>query len=359
MLRHGVLYVHGEARVEDPHTVVAKTANGERRFTGAFIMIATGSRPLRPKDIDFADDHIHDSDEILTIDRLPDSLIVLGGGVIGCEYACMFAALGSRVTLVDSREHLLTFLDREIVIRLVESMQKLGIELRQGRPWKTVVRSGDGVTITLDGGTELKAEQVLFAAGRVGNTEGLGLEAAGVVFDNRGYVKVDEHFATSVPSILAAGDVIGFPALASAVHGSKERVGVWSGVRVRLQERRSVPHTMPYGIYTIPRLERRRRDGTNACVDGGRDACRRRALYANNPRGKIVGDTEGHLEARRLAPRRRSSSAFTASERAPRSSCTSAQAVTHLGGTVDLFIDMVFNFPTLSGGPTSMRRTTA
>jgi NAD(P) transhydrogenase len=343
MIRHGVLYVHGEARVEDAHTVVVKTANGERRFTAPFILISTGSRPLRPKDIDFADDHIHDSDEILTIDKLPDSLIVLGGGVIGCEYACMFAALGSRVTLVDSREHLLTFLDREIVIRLVESMQKLGIELRQGKSWKGVVRSGNDVTVTLDGGTVLKADQVLFAAGRVGVTDGLGLEAAGVAFDNRGYVKVDEHFATSVPSILAAGDVIGFPALASA---SMEQGRVAVCHAFGFGYKTEVSRTMPYGIYTIPELSGVG-ETERSCLDGGRDAVVGRALYANNPRGKIVGDTEGLLKLVVCAKTKKLLGVHCVGESATEL-VHIGEAVLHLGGTIDLFIDMVFNFPTLS-----------
>src|SRR5689334_6802279 len=125
LLRHGVEYVNGEARLEGPNAVVVRSGSDVERITSDFILLATGSRPLRPKEIDFADDHIHDSDEILGIHRLPERLTVLGGGVIGCEYACMFAALGTRVTLVDARDRLLPFLDDELVERLLASMRTL------------------------------------------------------------------------------------------------------------------------------------------------------------------------------------------------------------------------------------------
>ena len=214
LLRHGVSYVRGNARLEDANTVLVDDGSSTRRLRADFILIATGSRPYRPKDIDFTDDHIHDSDEILDIHRLPDRLVVLGGGVIGCEYASMFAALGTRVTLVDTRDKLLPFLDDELVTRLVESMRTLGVELRLGVKWNRVSSKDGIVNVELSDGTALSSDQLLFAAGRVGNSENIGLDIVGVKLDTRGYIVVDEHYRTSVPSILAAGDVIGFPALA-------------------------------------------------------------------------------------------------------------------------------------------------
>jgi NAD(P) transhydrogenase len=343
LLRHGVCYVHGSARMEDANTVVVNDGSDVRRLRGAFVLIATGSRPFHPKEIDFADDHIHDSDEILNIHRLPERLVVLGAGVIGCEYTCMFAALGTRVTLVDGRDKLLTFLDDELVSRLVQSMRTLGVELRLGVKWPKVEAKGDLVTVTLSDGTALECDQVLFTAGRVGNTENIGLDTAGVKLDPRGYIVVDEHYATSVPSILAAGDVIGFPALAS-VSMEQGRVAVCHAFGFGYK--RAVSHTMPYGIYTIPEVS-----GVGAteafCHEQKRDFVVGRALYSDNPRGKIVGDTDGMTKLIVCAETRKLLGVHVVGENATELVHV-GQAVLHLEGTVDLFIDMVFNFPTLA-----------
>src|SRR5262249_37777271 len=143
--RHGVAYYRGRGCFEDRNTLVVESEKGAAKLSTDFILIATGSRPFQPPDIDFPDTHIWDSDEILQIDRLPASLAILGGGVIGCEYACMFAALGVEITLVDARLEILPFLDAEIIARLREAMQNLGIRLVQGQRWTTVKRQGDGV----------------------------------------------------------------------------------------------------------------------------------------------------------------------------------------------------------------------
>src|SRR5258706_4364184 len=164
--RHQVTCLHGLGRFIDAHTVEIANDAGVQRVRGEVILIATGSRPARPKEIDFADEHIHDSDEILGIEYLPASLTILGGGVIGCEYACMFAALGVKVALVDARDSLLTFLDRELVSQLVGSMQRMGIELRLGLRWTSVKRDGNYVVTRFHDDTELATEQLLYAAGR-------------------------------------------------------------------------------------------------------------------------------------------------------------------------------------------------
>ncbi|HEX3594063.1 MAG TPA: Si-specific NAD(P)(+) transhydrogenase [Polyangiaceae bacterium] len=343
LLRHGVSYVHGTARLEDANTVSVDDGDGGRRLHAAFVLIATGSRPFHPKDIDFADDHIHDSDEILDIHRLPEHLVVLGGGVIGCEYACMFAALGTRVTLVDARDKLLPFLDEELVSRLVQSIRTLGVELRLGVKWPKVAAQGDVVIVTLSDGGTLRSDQLLFTAGRVGNTENLGLEAAGVKLDQRGYIVVDEHYRTSVPSIIAAGDVIGFPALAS-VSMEQGRVAVCQAFGFGYK--RAVSQTMPYGIYTIPEVS-----GVGAtedwCREQKRDFVVGRAFYSQNARGKIVGDTEGMTKIIVCAETRKLLGVHVVGENATEL-VHIGQAVLHLEGKVDLFIDMVFNFPTLA-----------
>jgi NAD(P) transhydrogenase len=342
LLRHDVVYVHGSGRLEGPHTVVVSGAR-EQRLEGEFVLVSTGSRPLRPKDIDFADDHIHDSDEILGISQLPERLVVLGAGVIGCEYACMFAALGTAVTLVDTRDKLLTFLDEEIVERLLESMRGFGIDLRQGVRWSKVAVDGGNVATSLSDGTTLVSDQLLFAAGRVGNTEGLGLEQVGVKLDPRGYVAVDDKYRTSVPSILAAGDVIGFPALASV---SMEQGRVAACHAFGFGYKTAVSRTMPYGIYTIPELSGVG-ETERSCQEAGRPVVVGRALYANNARGKIVGDTEGMTKLVVCADTRRLLGVHVVGENATEL-VHIGQSVLHLEGTVDLFIDMVFNFPTLA-----------
>ncbi|MBW2465360.1 MAG: FAD-dependent oxidoreductase, partial [Deltaproteobacteria bacterium] len=174
--RHGIDYLKGHARFADPHTVVVETDDGERRVQGRFFLVATGSTPRQPEGIDFADDQIHDSDEILTITRLPRSMIVLGGGVIGCEYACMFAALGVQITLVDARDEILPFLDHEVVDHLRDALEHLGIEVLLGTRWGHIHREGDEVVVDIPGAEALVAQDCLFAAGRVGATSNLGLE---------------------------------------------------------------------------------------------------------------------------------------------------------------------------------------
>ena len=343
LAHHGVVYVQGNAHLEDAHTVVVDGPGATSRVRGEFLLVATGSRPFRPPDIDFASDFIHDSDELLGIRHLPDKLVVLGGGVIGCEYACMFAALGSRVTLVDTRDRLLTFLDDELVDRLVVSMGSLGIELRQSVRWTKVEAKESGVEVSLSDGSTLVSDQLLFAAGRIGNTETLRLDCVGVEVDTRGYVKVNETFQTSAPSVFAAGDVVGFPALASA---SMEQGRVAVCHAFGFGYKRHVSHTMPYGIYTIPEMSGVG-ETERTCKEKGRDAVVGRGLYRNNARGKIVGDTDGMTKLVVCAETKKLLGVHVIGENATEL-VHIGETVLHLGGTVDLFVDMVFNFPTLA-----------
>lgn len=343
LARHEVTYVRGLARVTDSNTVRVEGPEGTRSIAGDFILVATGSRPFRPKDIDFEDDRIHDSDEVLGIGRLPDRLVILGAGVIGCEYACMFAALGTKVMLVDTRDRILPFLDHEIIDRLTGSMQKLGVELHQNVKWSNVVREGEIVRVSLSDGSTLTADQLLFAAGRMGNTDGLGLSEVGVKVDSRGYVSVDESYATSVPSIYAAGDVIGFPALASV---SMEQGRVAMCHAFGFDYKRRVSRMMPYGIYTIPETSAVG-ESEETCSEKGLDAVVGRAFYESNARGKITGDTEGMTKLVVCAKTRKLLGVHVIGENATELVHV-GQTVLHLEGSVDLFIDMVFNFPTLA-----------
>jgi NAD(P) transhydrogenase len=341
--RHRIHYLRGRGRLVDDHTVSVTTAEGERRVSADFILIATGSKPHRPPDIDFDDPFIHDSDEILTIEQMPTSMTILGGGVIGCEYACMFAALGVEIKLVDARPEILPFLDHEIVQRLKQAMVHLGVTLIQGQRWKGVAREGDGVATTLADGSVLRSQQVLFAAGRVGATSDLGLENVGLSADARGYLKVDEKFRTARPHILAAGDVIGFPALAS-VSMEQGRVAVCHAFNFEYKQ--SVAASMPYGIYTIPEVSAFG-ETEETCKEKSIDYVTGRALYADNPRGKITGDLEGITKLIVERGTRKLLGVHVIGERASELVHIGQVAIA-LGGTVDVFIDLVFNYPTLS-----------
>jgi NAD(P) transhydrogenase len=341
--RHHVSYFKGRGQFVDEHTIMVTSANDTRRIYGDFVLIATGSKPHRPPDIDFADDFIHDSDEVLNINALPASLAILGGGVIGCEYASMFAALGVRVTLVDARSEILPFLDLELVARLKSAMISAGITLVQGQRWGRVKRCAGGVETELADGTKLVTEQLLFAAGRTGATQGLGLSGVGVEPDARGYLQVDAQFRTNVTHILAAGDVIGFPALAS-VSMEQGRVAVCHAFG--FSYKKAVAAEMPYGIYTIPEVsafgetEETCKAKRIAYVAG-------RALYENNARGKITGDLDGMTKLIVARDTRKLIGVHVIGERASELVHIGQTAIL-LGGSVDLFIDTVFNYPTLS-----------
>ena len=295
LARHGVEYFEGHGRITGPNTVAVATAGGTVELKGDYLLIATGSRPFRPSDIAFDDPRIHDSDEVLHLERLPASLAILGAGVIGCEYACMFAALGTRVTLVDARPEILTFLDTEIVECLKAAMTGLGIRLEQGRRWRAVAATNGGVRTTLEDGTALDSDQLLFAAGRVGRTENLGLDTVGLRADTRGCLSVDAAYRTGVPSILAVGDVIGFPALASTSM-EQGRVAVCRAFGFAYKQ--SVAEVVPYGIYTIPEVSLGRRNGAD--VSRKRHCpCRRSRFLSRQRAWKDRRRHRGNDEARR------------------------------------------------------------
>src|SRR4029077_4252230 len=195
--------------------VFVNDGGSSRKLRGEVILIATGSKPHRPAEIAFDDVHTFDSDTFLQLERIPKSLAVIGGGVIGCEYASIFMALGVRVTLVDGRDRLLPFLDSEIADTLRDRLKELGMEFWfNERPVK-VENSSRGATLHMKSGKKLEVEAALFAAGRRAAVDGLALERAGLALNDRGYVPVDQNFRTTVSNIYATGDVIGFPALAS------------------------------------------------------------------------------------------------------------------------------------------------
>lgn len=341
--RHGITLLHGAARLVGPNEVEIVGASGSRRLTGEIILVATGSVPFHPTDIDFDDPDIDDSDTILRIDRMPRTLTVVGGGVIGCEYASIFASLGVAVTLVEPRDELLSFLDADMSEALRVSLVELGVDVRLGRKMTEVRRAGDEIVSTLDDGARVSAERFLYAAGRSGNTAGLGLEEIGVEIDKRRYVRVDDGYRTGVPSVLAAGDVVGFPALAST---SMEQGRVAVCRAFGFPYKRAVSPLLPYGIYTIPEIscvglseEDARAQGID-CVVG-------RAPYSHNARGKIIGDSSGLIKLVFDRESRALLGAHCIGDRATEL-VHIGQAIILLKGTVESLIEMVFNYPTLA-----------
>ena len=341
---HGIELIQGLASFEDAHTVAVKDATGGvTQIRGEAILIATGSRPHRAPEIPFDDEAIFDSDSILRMGRIPRSLCVVGGGVIGCEYASIFTALGVEVTLVDGRDRVLPFLDAEISAALRERLEGLGVKFRLGERMGPLERTRQGVKIGLSSGGTIEAESALFAAGRRGAVDELHLEKAGLAVNKRGYIEVNASYQTVVPSIYAAGDVIGFPALASTSM-EQGRVAVCHAFGFQYKQR--VASLLPMGVYTIPEISAVG-ESEESCKEKKLDYEVGRARYANNARGLIAGDPAGLLKL-----------IFQRSDRALLGVHIIGENATELihlgmmalesGGTIDLFINFVFNYPTLS-----------
>jgi len=340
---HKIELVRGQAAFEDAHTVSVASADGVRRLHGEVILISTGSKPNRPQEIAFDDIHTFDSDTFLQMDRIPKSLAVIGGGVIGCEYASIFMALSVDVTLVDGRDRLLPFLDTEISTRLRDRFSELGMHLWfNERPVK-VENSATGVRLTMKSGKVLETDAALFAAGRRAAVDGLSLEKAGLALSDKGYIEVDTNYRTSVPNIYAAGDVIGFPALASTSM-EQGRVAVCHAFGLKYKQR--VASLLPMGVYTIPEISAAG-ETEETCKEKGIDYCVGRARYENNARGHITGDTSGMLKLIFDRTDRKLLGVSIIGE--------SATELIHIGMmvldnglTIDEFIEQVFNYPTLS-----------
>lgn len=298
---HKVDLIHGAASFVDTHHVMIKRDGApDVTIRGEFILIASGSYPFQPQNIPFDADAVHDSDTILRLKRIPESLVVVGAGVIGCEYATIFATMGTKVYLVNDRDKIMPFLDHEISGALVEQMSKGGVEIVFNTAIKSVMKEGakevakpsPAITTILDNGRILKTDMFLFAAGRSGCTAGLNCSSAGVKLGKREVVEVDDHFRTSAPNIFAAGDVIGFPALA-ATSMDQGRVAV--SHMFGLTDLDNVTRIFPYGIYTIPEVSMVGMSEQEA-RDKGVDVCTGAARYADMHRGRIMGVTDGFLK---------------------------------------------------------------
>ncbi|MGZ6029777.1 MAG: FAD-dependent oxidoreductase, partial [Myxococcaceae bacterium] len=273
---HGADIYQGKGRIVDPHTVLVRRPGAEERLTAKVILVATGSAPFHPPMFDFQAPGVYDSDSILLMSEVPHSLVVIGGGVIGCEYACTFAALGIPVTLVEARTPLLSFLDLEMSTRLKARMEGLGVQFKMPATVASVEVEEGRITLGLKDGGSIAAAALLVASGRSSNTANIGLEEVGVKLGDRGRVVVDEHFQTTVPSIYAAGDCVGFPALAST---SMEQARVAVARAFSLYPKDRLAPILPYGLYTIPELSMAG-ETEESCKQAGVDYVVGRAAYA-------------------------------------------------------------------------------
>lgn len=334
----------GVAAFEDAHTIHVTNGHGPSvQLHGEVILIATGSHPHRSPEIPFDDKYVFDSDSILKMDRIPRSLAVVGGGVIGCEYASIFTALGLKVSLVDGRDRLLPFLDSEISQLLRARLTELGVDFFLEEQVGKIARSNGSVRLTLKSGKTIEAEVALFAAGRRGSVDGLALEKAALVLNQRGYIEVNEFYQTSVPSVYAAGDVIGFPALASTSM-EQGRVAVCHAFGFTYKQR--VASQLPMGVYTIPEI---------SSIGETQESCREkkidcevgRARYSNNVRAAMAGDLTGLLKLVFRRDDRKLLGVHIIGEGATELIHV-GMMVLELGETIDRLIDFVFNFPTLS-----------
>jgi NAD(P) transhydrogenase len=340
--RHGVVQYEGAGSFVDAHTIAVRPTHGEE-FTleGDVVLIATGSYPFRPPGFPFDDQRVYDSDEILDLEEIPPSMLVVGGGVIGCEYACMFAILGVEVTIVEKRGKLIGSLDGEVSEALRARMEVMGIRVIVDDSVAEV--RGDEYEVRLKSGTVLKANTILVSSGRCGTTGSLGLDRVGIVANERGIIQVDENYRTSVPNVYAAGDVIGNPGLAST---AMDQARIAMGHAFNFQYRPGLATVLPYGIYTIPECSMAGETEESLAakqipyVIG-------KASYADNARGQIVGDIHGFLKLLFHEETMKLLGVHMIGEL--------ATEIIHVGLTAllmnedaDLFIQTCYNYPTLS-----------
>jgi len=343
LARNRVAILTGTARFSGPATVDVADASGRsREVSAAKIIIATGTRPARPASVAFDERTIIDSDGILQLDRVPRSMVVAGAGVIGIEYASMFAALGTKVTVVEQRERMLEFCDIEVVEALKYHLRDLAVTFRFGETVSAVERHPEGAIALLASGKRIPADTVMYSAGRNGMTDGLNLEAAGLSADERGRIKVGEFFQTAVPSIYAVGDVIGFPALA-ATSMEQGRAAAHHACGEPLH---AVSPLQPIGIYSLPEISfigRTEDELTCDCVPFEVGVSRYRELA----RGQIIGDSYGVLKLL-VSPYDRTLLGVHVFGTGATELVHIGQAVMGCGGTIDYLVDAVFNYPTLA-----------
>jgi NAD(P) transhydrogenase len=342
--RHGIELIHGEASLTSRTIVRVRTADGATRdLHTEFILIASGSSPFHPEGVPFDDKRFYDSDSILKMTRMPKRMAVVGGGVIGCEYAALFAALDVDVVQLTTGNQLLPFVDREIAERLHVYLEHLGVRFVFNDRVVEVRGGPTGATLVLERGGELTEDIVLFAAGRTSNIEGLGLEALGVKTGPRGLIEVNDKYQTTVPNIYAAGDVVGFPALAST---SIEQARVAMVHAFNLQYKQRLSPVLPVAIYTIPEIAMAGLTEED-CQAKGIPYLTGRSTYEGNPRGQIIGDMTGMLKLVFAPEDKRLLGVHHIGELASELVHIGAHVLAE-GGTIDAFIDACYNYPSLS-----------
>ena len=341
--RHHVDVRHGVASFVDAHTLQVAGEDGPALLHGETILIATGSRPLRPAVIPFEDPRVYDSDTILEMARLPRSLTIVGGGAIGCEYACLFKVLGlERVRVINASDRLLPFADAEVATVLQEAMASIGVEFLMAQH-VAGIEARDELTVILDDGKKLEAEAVLVALGRRSNVEGLDLERAGVRLNAHGQLEVNGRFQTNVPHIYAVGDVIGGLALSSTAM-EQARMAMVNAFDLRYKA--GIARHLPIGVWTIPELsmvgetEESLRAQRRPYVVG-------RCRYQDNPRGALIGERWGLLKLLFSVPEERLLGVHMVGENACELIASGLVGMT-MGATAATFMDTCFNYPTLS-----------
>jgi NAD(P) transhydrogenase len=343
--RNAVRTVRGQGRFAGPHEIEVTTESGDKRiYTAAHVLVACGTRPFRPDYVPFNRTSVFDSDEVVDLPRLPRSLTVIGAGVIGVEYATIFNALDVAVTLIDTRSTFLDFVDRELIEEFVHDLRDRNISLRLGSAVTAIEINEAGRVITrLANGRSVTSEMLLFAAGREGATDDLNLAAAGLEADNRGRIAVEpKTMQTSVPHIYAAGDIIGFPSLAST---SMEQ-GRVAACHAFDMAPHPPPEFFPYGIYSVPEIstigmseeEVRKREIPYECGI---------ARFRETSRGHIMGLSGGMMKMILSTKTRRLLGVHIVGEGATEL-IHIGQAVLNLKGTIDYFIENTFNYPTLA-----------
>jgi NAD(P) transhydrogenase len=343
--RNGVEVMNGIARFEDDHHVHVEGPRGSNTYEAENIVIGVGTRPASSPTVPVNGRTIINSDQVLELPDLPKSLIIVGGGVIGVEYTCMFAALGVRVTLIEKRPRLLEFADQEIIEALSYHLRDSRVTMRLGEEVASVeeLPDGTGVVANLESKKRVSGDALLYAVGRQGNIDDLNLQAAGIEADKRGRIPVDKDFRTKVSHIFAVGDVIGFPALAS-VSMEQGRIAAARAFGDELIQ--SNPSFYPYGIYTIPEISfigKTEEQLTEEDVPYEVGV----AYYREIARGQIRGDTTGRLKLIFHRQTKQVLGVHIIGEGAAEL-VHIGQAVMVLNGTVDYFIDNVFNYPTLA-----------
>ncbi len=341
--RNGIDVLSGTARFLDTHQLEVENSRGRSEYEADTIVIATGTKPSESPQVPLNGQTILNSDQIFNMPSIPKTLIVVGGGVIGVEYTSMFAALGVRVILIEKRSRLLEFADQEMVEALCYHLRDNRVALRLNETVASVEEGPDGTVIAnLESKKRISGDVLLYAVGRQGNVDDLNLAAAGLEADDRGRIAVDLNYRTKQPNIYAAGDVIGFPSLASvSMEQGRMAVGNALGAAVR-----SDPANYPYGIYTIPEIsfvgkteEQLTDDGVPYEVGV--------AFYREIARGQIRGDTTGRLKLIFHRETKELLGVHIIGEGATEI-LHIGQAVMILKGTIDYFVDTVFNYPTLA-----------